>query len=86
MTGSGGVTMKAALNEGDRQRSVIVQVTVAVPPSQRSGTVTEAASLATCGSQPPATAAWVSTSASHVLKAVLRAAWSAKSQASTDKS
>ena len=39
--------MKSALNVGDWHRSVTDQVTVVVPPAHRSGTVTEAASLAT---------------------------------------
>ncbi len=42
-----GVTEKTELNVGFWQISATVQVTVAVPPAQRSGTITEAASLPT---------------------------------------
>ena len=38
--GGGGVTVNEASNEGLSQRSVTFQVTVTVPPEQRSGIVT----------------------------------------------
>ena len=67
--GTGGVTVKVASKVGLSHRSVIVHVTVTLPPEHNEGIVWLPELFEITGLQPPLTLAWVRTSVNHVLKA-----------------
>src|SRR5690606_1762944 len=61
------------------QRSVMVHVTVAEPPSHSCGTLTDALSFVGCGTQPLAAALAADCAVTQSLNAVSTAFWSPKS-------
>ena len=80
MIAVGAVKLKSADTSIVSHKSVIVHLTVALPPAHKSGMLTEALSLVNTGEHPFAMANALVCVVTQLAKAAFTAAWSAKSQ------